>query len=654
MRRRTTPRAIEWLDLSAAPDSEQTKTIEAAAAKAQTSLNLENGPLWRLVYFDLGRRGRPAAGRRPPFGDGRRVLASAARGPRDGLSQLEAGGAVTAAAEDVLVQGWAEQLERFAASETLKRERAYWSRCRADAADTSGGNLRHRLKALPRIPSRHRACQEHPHGRSNARAAAAGSRCLQHADQRRAADCASRSRGTGGAAARASSRTSKATAARRYSTISMFRGRLGGSRPSFRSASSYLHRRQNRARRRAQVRQGTASPRSAARHRLRRPTVPDRRQRSAIRARAGDGVQLPRPARSGCRGFEAFQFRAESTGPWHSPRQRRRHALEINSLVIGGRLELWWTYSAKRCSRSLESRRWRTTSSSAIEQLDRSLPVARRGRPHSVRFSARLAGSERSGRPGRRQAGHRRYLSAIADSDAVLLGAARGPCSSSFDQWQCTLRGTLNVTAFQEAWHETTAPPPILRSTIHGDGSAEPVQVVHRDVKLPWTIEDWRWHHRWSTARSAGLALLTADRAQPLNLTDAPPMRFALVRVGSRRWKFLWSVPALLLDGWSWPLVFRDVSRALRAAFDRADAAQLEAARPYRDYVEWLRQSVPPRRRSSGGKSRRIPQADAAAEANAVPPSRDRQPVCRASRSQLLGRGDRRAPTGGARACKSR
>ena len=40
-----------------------------------------------------------------------------------------------------------------------------------------------------------------------------------------------------------------------------------------------------------------------------------------------------------------FRFASESTGPWHSSRQRRRHALEVNCLVIGGRLELWWTYS---------------------------------------------------------------------------------------------------------------------------------------------------------------------------------------------------------------------------------------------------------------------------------------------------------------------
>ena len=44
-------------------------------------------------------------------------------------------------------------------------------------------------------------------------------------------------------------------------------------------------------------------------------------------------------------GSRLFRFAAESTGPWHSPKQRRRHALEINGLVVNGQLELRWAFS---------------------------------------------------------------------------------------------------------------------------------------------------------------------------------------------------------------------------------------------------------------------------------------------------------------------
>ena len=39
-----------------------------------------------------------------------------------------------------------------------------------------------------------------------------------------------------------------------------------------------------------------------------------------------------------------FRFAAESSGSWHSPKQKRRHLLEMNSRVMGGRLEFECTY----------------------------------------------------------------------------------------------------------------------------------------------------------------------------------------------------------------------------------------------------------------------------------------------------------------------
>jgi hypothetical protein len=87
-------------------------------------------------------------------------------------------------------------------------------------------------------------------------------------------------------------------------------------------------------------------------------------------------------------------------------------------------------------------------------------------------------------------------------------------------------------------------------------------------------------------ARWAGF--LEADREQGMELTQAPLSRLALIRLSEDRFKFLWTVPALLLDGWSWPLVFREVSVAYEALCQN-QTPQLPAVRPYRNLVAWLR-----------------------------------------------------------------
>jgi hypothetical protein len=115
--------------------------------------------------------------------------------------------------------------------------------------------------------------------------------------------------------------------------------------------------------------------------------------------------------------------------------------------------------------------------------------------------------------------------------------------------------------------------------------------MVAKQVDLPWTVEDWSALPTESTDR-AWLEFLSRDRARPLDLTKAPVMRFALIRQAENRWNFLWSLPALFLDGWSWPIVFKDASR-IYESFQGNTEPNLQPAPPYRNYLQWLRQQSP-------------------------------------------------------------
>jgi acyl carrier protein len=174
----------------------------------------------------------------------------------------------------------------------------------------------------------------------------------------------------------------------------------------------------------------------------------------------------------------------------------------------------------------------------------------------------------------------------LSPMQTLFFSANFGLAQGSFDQWHCTLRGKLDAGSFERAWNETIRRHAVLRSTVASAGLPEPLQVVHREVRAPWTNEDWRnvpaeqQASRWDE-------LLKQDRGEPLDLARAPAMRFKLVRLREDSWKFLWSVPAMLLDGWSWPLVFRDVSLVYES-YEMKSVAQLEAVRPYRVYLEWL------------------------------------------------------------------
>ncbi|MGH9493593.1 MAG: condensation domain-containing protein, partial [Candidatus Sulfotelmatobacter sp.] len=279
-----------------------------------------------------------------------------------------------------------------------------------------------------------------------------------------------------------------------------------------------------------------------------------------------------------------FRFAREFSGPWHSPKQRRRYPLEINSMVVDHRLEITCTHGSSDSVAKLVAQ-LADEFASALRELiahcstpeakgrtSSDFPLAKLDQPTLDRLFAQNPDVE--------------DVYPLSPIQTLFFSANSGGSGSAFDQWHCTLRGTLNLAAFQRAWQETVRRHPILRSTIHGEGLREPLQIVHRDAPLPWRIEDWRGAaaeqqaQRWTD-------FLKKDRAAGLSLTDVPAMRFALVRFSEDIWKFVWSVPPLLLDGWSWPVVYRDASR-LYEALSQELQPRLESGRNYRSYIEWL------------------------------------------------------------------
>src|SRR5262249_51983840 len=76
------------------------------------------------------------------------------------------------------------------------------------------------------------------------------------------------------------------------------------------------------------------------------------------------------------------------------------------------------------------------------------------------------------------------------------------------------------------------------------------------------------------------------DSGGGFDLTAAPLMRLALLPAASG-WRFVWTHHHAILDGWSLPVLFRELFAAY-AALRRGAAPPLPPARSYRDYIAWL------------------------------------------------------------------
>lgn len=169
----------------------------------------------------------------------------------------------------------------------------------------------------------------------------------------------------------------------------------------------------------------------------------------------------------------------------------------------------------------------------------------------------------------------------------MLFHALYDPKAGMYlEQKTCTLHGQLDVPAFERAWRRVVERHPVLRTAFVWKGLEEPMQIVRQKVKLSWVQEDWRElapeeQQAWSEA------FLQKDREQGMELSKAPLMRLALFRLADDAYQFTWTHHHILLDGWSLPILFKEVFTFYEAFRQGADL-YLEQGRPYRDYIAWL------------------------------------------------------------------
>ncbi|BAY50143.1 amino acid adenylation domain-containing protein (plasmid) [Scytonema sp. HK-05] len=153
-------------------------------------------------------------------------------------------------------------------------------------------------------------------------------------------------------------------------------------------------------------------------------------------------------------------------------------------------------------------------------------------------------------------------------------------------QFNCTFTGKLDVEAFTAAWQQVVARHVVLRTAFVWERQDQPLQVVSRQVKLPIEIHSWIGLSPQEQQQQLQ-AFLESDQNRGFQLTKAPLMRLTLIQMSDDVYQFVWSYHHILLDGWSLPLVFKEVLLFYEAK-SLGQQLQLPPTRSYREYVAWL------------------------------------------------------------------
>ncbi|MBD0020376.1 amino acid adenylation domain-containing protein [Gordonia pseudamarae] len=125
---------------------------------------------------------------------------------------------------------------------------------------------------------------------------------------------------------------------------------------------------------------------------------------------------------------------------------------------------------------------------------------------------------------------------------------------------------------------------PNLRTAFRRRKNGMPVALVLDGAEIGWAEYDLtdmsetdalrRWHE-----------LRDRDRDNRFDPGTPPLLRLTLARIAPRSWRVLITNHHLILDGWSSPLLVRDIFAAYAAGGDTGD---LPPVRSYRDFLAWL------------------------------------------------------------------
>ncbi|MET7419667.1 amino acid adenylation domain-containing protein [Dactylosporangium sp. NPDC005555] len=155
----------------------------------------------------------------------------------------------------------------------------------------------------------------------------------------------------------------------------------------------------------------------------------------------------------------------------------------------------------------------------------------------------------------------------------AMLGADAYLVQTSLD-----LTGPLDVARLRAAADALVARHANLRAAFVAD-AAGAVQVVLRTVTVPWRVIDGDLDGDLDRA-------LEADRATPFAMDEPPLLRFLLARTGPDTHRLVMTSHHILLDGWSAPLLLRDL-------FALYAGTPLPRVTPFRDFLAWLRRRDP-------------------------------------------------------------
>lgn len=286
-----------------------------------------------------------------------------------------------------------------------------------------------------------------------------------------------------------------------------------------------------------------------------------------------------------------FEFAPESAGTDIDPERPRDHPLELNGMVAQGKLQFDLSYSDEQFEKENVTKLASFIEDALRSVIDHCAP-AEDGTPAVRRHAglltlgdfpmARVTSGQLIDWQGRYEVDN---VYPATSMQQGMLYHSMLDAGAYVSQIYPTFTGVLRADYFRQAWQSVVDRYDIFRTIFVGEGE-QLHQLVVKTACIPFVEVDLRslseaqQAQRFEEARQL-------DKASGFDVSQAPMLRIAVFQLAEDRFKVLWSSHHMLLDGWSTPLVYRDVMTVYHALLN-GEAIRLPAVAAYSNYIAWL------------------------------------------------------------------
>jgi len=285
-----------------------------------------------------------------------------------------------------------------------------------------------------------------------------------------------------------------------------------------------------------------------------------------------------------------FKSCSESTGSDINPRRQRTHALDISGMLINGKLNFNFNYNPTKISnesiRELADEYYaalleisnfcQNNKSSRYTLSDFPLaPIKKDELDNLQNFYGKIDDI---------------YPCTSMQSGLIYHGKLNTAKDSYINQVTLNISGNFDCEIFRNAWLSICKRHNILRTGFNFLDKEDPLQVVINLEKLDVSHHDWRGKNK-SEIEDDFNKLSNKLRNTPFDFNSPPLMRLDFIQVDFEKFIFVWTYHHIILDGWSQPILFKELFRTY-LAYSKGQLPNYSTNPNYRNYISWYQKQI--------------------------------------------------------------